>query len=110
MSRYYYYCEIVEVKIVCEEIKQNSSLLLKIISRYPEKLNFILFKLNHIFFCLYQSFMHPTYCLNYVLFIVSCSDPRMRPSFSEIMGTLRPLLKNTLANQPNRKRAQQTDD
>uniref|UniRef100_A0A804R0I5 non-specific serine/threonine protein kinase n=1 Tax=Zea mays TaxID=4577 RepID=A0A804R0I5_MAIZE len=38
------------------------------------------------------------------------TDPRMRPSFSEIMATLRPLLKNMPANQPTRKRAQQTDD
>ncbi|CAD6337126.1 unnamed protein product [Miscanthus lutarioriparius] len=35
------------------------------------------------------------------------TDPRMRPSFSEIMASLRPLLKNMSANQPNRKRAQQ---
>jgi serine/threonine protein kinase len=38
------------------------------------------------------------------------TDPRLRPSFSEIMAALRPLLKNTPANQPTRKRTQQTDD
>ncbi|XP_062228548.1 probable serine/threonine-protein kinase SIS8 isoform X3 [Phragmites australis] len=36
------------------------------------------------------------------------TDPRLRPSFSEIMAALRPLLKNMSANQPTRKRA--TDD
>ncbi|KAF8723556.1 hypothetical protein HU200_021509 [Digitaria exilis] len=38
------------------------------------------------------------------------TDPRMRPSFSDIMCALRPLLKNMPANQPTRKRTQQTDD
>ncbi|PUZ61484.1 hypothetical protein GQ55_4G279400 [Panicum hallii var. hallii] len=38
------------------------------------------------------------------------TDPRLRPSFSEIMAALRPLLKNMPANQPTRKRTQQTDD
>ncbi|CAL5043622.1 unnamed protein product [Urochloa decumbens] len=38
------------------------------------------------------------------------TDPRMRPSFSEIMAALRPLLKNMPANQPTRRRTQQTDD
>ncbi|KAJ1258726.1 hypothetical protein BS78_10G097900 [Paspalum vaginatum] len=38
------------------------------------------------------------------------TDPRMRPSFSEIMAVLRPLLKNMPANQPTRKRSQQVDD
>ncbi|KAG2605305.1 hypothetical protein PVAP13_4NG102300 [Panicum virgatum] len=38
------------------------------------------------------------------------TDPKMRPSFSEIMAALRPLLKNMPANQPTRKRTQQTDD
>ncbi|KAF8772565.1 hypothetical protein HU200_005523 [Digitaria exilis] len=38
------------------------------------------------------------------------TDPRMRPSFSDIMSALRPLLKNMPANQPTRKRTQQTDD
>ncbi|KAL6861759.1 hypothetical protein ACP4OV_017459 [Aristida adscensionis] len=38
------------------------------------------------------------------------TNPRLRPSFSEIMATLRPLLKNMPANQPSRRRAQQTDD
>ncbi|RCV20969.1 hypothetical protein SETIT_4G101100v2 [Setaria italica] len=38
------------------------------------------------------------------------TDPRMRPSFSDIMAALRPLLKNMPANQPTRKRTQQIDD
>ncbi|GJN29210.1 hypothetical protein PR202_gb17409 [Eleusine coracana subsp. coracana] len=37
-------------------------------------------------------------------------DPKLRPSFSEIMASLRPLLKNMPASQPTRKRAQQTDE
>ncbi|PUZ61466.1 hypothetical protein GQ55_4G279300 [Panicum hallii var. hallii] len=38
------------------------------------------------------------------------TDPRLRPSFSVIMAALRPLLENMPANQPTRKRTQQTDD
>ncbi|KAL6605894.1 hypothetical protein ACP70R_041547 [Stipagrostis hirtigluma subsp. patula] len=38
------------------------------------------------------------------------TDPRLRPTFSEIMAGLRPLLKNMPANQPTRRRVQQTDD
>lgn len=38
------------------------------------------------------------------------TDPRMRPSFSEIMAALRPLLKAMPANQPTRKRLQQVAD
>ncbi|BAF19139.1 Os06g0232100 [Oryza sativa Japonica Group] len=37
------------------------------------------------------------------------TDPKMRPSFSEIMSSLKPLLKNTLANQPQRQRVQRAD-
>ncbi|GJN00225.1 hypothetical protein PR202_ga17640 [Eleusine coracana subsp. coracana] len=38
------------------------------------------------------------------------TDPKLRPSFSEIMASLRPLLKSMPASQPTRKRAQQTDE
>ncbi|KAG8092748.1 hypothetical protein GUJ93_ZPchr0012g19153 [Zizania palustris] len=38
------------------------------------------------------------------------TDPRMRPSFSEIMSALKPLLKNMPTNQPQRRRMQQADD
>uniref|UniRef100_J3MCP9 non-specific serine/threonine protein kinase n=1 Tax=Oryza brachyantha TaxID=4533 RepID=J3MCP9_ORYBR len=37
------------------------------------------------------------------------TDPKMRPSFSEIMSSLKPLLKSTPANQPQRQRVQQVD-
>ncbi|KQK18836.1 probable serine/threonine-protein kinase SIS8 [Brachypodium distachyon] len=38
------------------------------------------------------------------------TDPKMRPSFSEIMAALKRVLKNLSANQPRRQRVQQTDD
>ncbi|CAN6280009.1 unnamed protein product [Urochloa humidicola] len=43
--------------------------------------------------------------------IVKCwhTDPKLRPSFAEIMGILKPLLKNLTSNQAPRQTVQQTD-
>ncbi|KAK8463117.1 hypothetical protein SEVIR_1G323600v4 [Setaria viridis] len=43
--------------------------------------------------------------------IVNCwhTDPKLRPSFADIMATLKPLLKNLTSNQAPRQTAQQTD-
>uniref|UniRef100_A0A0D9VKY0 non-specific serine/threonine protein kinase n=1 Tax=Leersia perrieri TaxID=77586 RepID=A0A0D9VKY0_9ORYZ len=38
------------------------------------------------------------------------TDPKLRPSFSDIMGTLKPLLKNITNNQAPRQRVQQTEE
>ncbi|XP_062222042.1 probable serine/threonine-protein kinase SIS8 isoform X2 [Phragmites australis] len=44
--------------------------------------------------------------------IMKCwqTDPKLRPSFAEIMAALKPLLKNMTSNQAPRQRVQQTDE